>query len=507
MRDMKKRLEMQKRGERKEFKSPGLIKLKLLFTRSYVPFWLWFGGTISGICLIYLLFSIFSFYQKAGVVVIVGVFIFTLSLSLFHFYPKFLSGKYLALLAILLLVTALIGRIVILLPQIPDVFVPIAFLSIFLSLFFNLFISSFVLSVLSILFVLVSGRFELLPVLFSGGMIGAYGASVIHHRTDITRIGLWVGLTNLASVIGIGLIGNFSLQKIAVWGLWGIGSGIFSSILITVSLPYFETYFGITTDIRLLELTDLNHPLLRRLAIEAPGTYHHSILVATLAAAAAEAVGANPLLARVGAYYHDIGKITRPHFFFENVRIEGEGDNSHLRVNPNLSSKIILSHVKDGLELARIYRLPKVVVDIIAEHHGTSLIAYFYRKALLEKRGKGSVEESSFRYPGPKPRSKESAIVMLADSVEADSRFSSGKSHKGIESQIKRVINNKLKDNQLDETDLTLRDLNRIAKAFTRVMAGLSHTRGRYPEEMLKGGGEINQNQQYVERKSSHIIS
>jgi len=175
--------------------------------------------------------------------------------------------------------------------------------------------------------------------------------------------------------------------------------------------------------------------------------------------------------------------------------------------NPNLSSKIILSHVKDGLELARIYRLPKVVVDIIAEHHGTSLIAYFYRKALLEKRGKGSVEESSFRYPGPKPRSKESAIVMLADSVEADSRFSSGKSHKGIESQIKRVINNKLKDNQLDETDLTLRDLNRIAKAFTRVMAGLSHTRGRYPEEMLKGGGEINQNQQYVERKSSHIIS
>jgi len=507
MRDMRKKLEIPKRGEKKEFNSPKLIEFKRLFKKSYVPFWLWFGGVISGICLTYLLYSPFSFYQKAGVVAVVGIFIFILSSGLFRFYPEFLSGKYLVLLAALILITAIISRIVMLLPQIPDIFVPIAFLSIFLSLSFNLFISIFVLSMLSILFVLISGEFEILPVLFSGGMVGAYSASVIHQRSDITRIGVWVGLINLAALIGIGLFRNLSLQEIATWGLWGIGSGIFSSILIAVSLPYFETYFGITTDIRLLELTNLNHPLLRRLSIEAPGTYHHSIMVATLAAAAAEAIGANSLIARVGGYYHDIGKITRPHFFFENIRMKDKGNNSHLRVNPNLSSKIIISHVKDGLELAKIYRLPRVIVDIIAEHHGTSLIAYFYRKALMERREKGSIEEVSFRYPGPKPQSKQSAIVMLADSVEADSRFSHGKSHRGFETRINRVINNKLKDRQLDETDLTFKDLSKIAEAFTRVMTGLSHTRGRYPEEMLKGEGRINQSQQYVEEKGSHIIS
>lgn len=508
MKDMKKKLEKKsRRVEKRESELSKFVKFKEIFTESYVPFWLWFWGTISGICLIYLLFSPFFFYQKIGVVAIVGIFIFTLSVGLFRFYPEFLSVKYLILLATLLLITAFISKIVMLLPQIPDVFLPIAFLSIFLSLFFNLFISLFGLSMLSILFVLGSGEFELLPVLFCGGVVGAYAASLIHQRTDITRIGVWVGLINLATVVGIGLIRDFSLQKIAVLGLWGMGSGIFSSILITVSLPYIETYFSITTDIRLLELIDLNHPLLRRLSIEAPGTYHHAIMVATLAVAAAEAVGANPLLARVGAYYHDIGKIARPHFFFENSRMESRGNDHHLNVNPNLSSKIIISHVRDGLELARIYRLPQVVIDIIAEHHGTSLIAYFYRKALLEKKEKGVVEESSFRYPGPKPRSKESAIVMLADSVEADSRFSSGKSHKGLEAQIRRVINNKLKDNQLDETDLTLRELNKITEAFTRVMTGLSHTRGRYPEEMLKSERGANQSQQYVGGESSRILS
>lgn len=263
--------------------------------------------------------------------------------------------------------------------------------------------------------------------------------------------------------------------------------------MVTVTLPYLEAYFGVTTDIKLLELTDLSHPLLKRLSIEAPGTYHHSIMVASLAIAGAESIGANALLVRVGAYYHDIGKIIRPHFFFESSGLEDIAGKSHQKINPNLSSTIIISHVKDGIELAKIHRLPRTVIGIIAEHHGKGLIAYFYRKALQKKELREQIEEVSFRYPGPKPQSKESAIIMLADSVEADSHFSPRKTHSGspltrneISSRIEKVINNKLKDHQLDECNLTLEELAKIKEAFTRAFTGLVHTRGRYPKEMLK---------------------
>lgn len=502
MRVMKKGLKMLRRVEKKEFKFSEFIKLRNLFTPSYVPFWLWFAGTGAGIFLIYALFSALPLNYKIGLIITLEIFICILSVGLFRFYPQFLTGKYLALFATILLSTALMGRIFTALPQIPDVFIPFAFSSILFSLFFNLPLSIFSLSMLSILFAVFSGEPELLPVWFCGGMAGAYGASLIHHRTDITRVGLWVGFVNLFSVAGIAFIKDFSLPQFASLGLWGLGSGIFSSVLINVTLPYFETYFGITTDIRLVELADLNHPLLHRLSIEAPGTYHHTITVASLAIAAAEQVGANSLLARVGAYYHDVGKTTRPHFFFENTRVGG-GNDYHSRVSPNLSSVIIISHVKDGIELARIFRLPQVVIDIIAQHHGTSLIAYFYRKALLDKKKKEPVSEADFRYPGPRPQTKEAAIVMLADSVEADFRFSSWKSPKGIRERVHKVIDNKLKDHQLDEADLSLRDLNLIEEAFTRVLTGLSHTRKRYPEEMLGNEKKKPGNQQYVGRKSS----
>jgi len=340
-----------------------------------------------------------------------------------------------------------------------------------------------------------------LPVWFCGAIAGALGASIIHQRTDITRVGFWVGVASVFAFVGVGLFQGFSSMYFFSQILWALGSGIFSSIIVNVTLPYFETYFGITTDIRLLELADLNHPLLHRLSIEAPGTYHHTITVASLAVAAAEEIGANPLLARVGAYYHDIGKVTRPHFFYENMRVKGV-DDYHARVSPNLSSMIIISHVKDGVELARIFRLPQVVIDIIAQHHGTSLIAYFYRKALMEKKRKASVSEADFRYPGPKPQTKEAAIVMLADSVEADFRFSSEKSSRKIKERVQKVIENKLKDHQLEEADLTLRDLSLITEAFTRVLTGFSHTRKRYPEEMLEIA-EKNKDQQYVGGKNS----
>lgn len=486
---------MPRRVEKKKSEFPGLIEIKKIFARSSLPLWEWFGGMSVGICLIYLLPLTGPLYQKMGIIIIVSIFVFTLFFTLFRFYQQFLVSKYLILSTILILVTMLIGKIIITIPQVPAVFIPVAFLSILFSLFFNFSLSILVLVMSSTLFVLLSGAFELLPVWLSGGIMGACTASVIHQRADITRVGVWAGLAHLSAVVGIGLLGNFSLPHLAIWGLWAIGSGVFSSVLINAILPYLETYLGITTDIRLLELTDLNHPLLRRLSIEAPGTYHHTVMVATLAVAAAEVVGANSLLARVGAYYHDIGKVIRPHFFFENSRMEGNIDDYHSQISPNLSSVIIISHVKDGIELAKIYRLPEQVIDIIAQHHGTSLIAYFYRKALLKKDKGEYIDEAHFRYPGPRPKTKESAIVMLADSVEADSRFTSGKSHKEIASRVRKVINNKLNDHQLDEVDLTLRDINKIAQAFTRVLMGLSHTRGRYPEEALKSEERVYQNQ------------
>ncbi|MBC7188760.1 HDIG domain-containing protein [Candidatus Aerophobetes bacterium] len=496
---MRKGLGMQKKAriERKKFKSSKPVLGRVFFTSENLELLLPLGGICAGLCLIYLLFSSFSFFQSLGIIInicLMGVLFF---LGVYGFYPEFLTRRHFLLALVIVLSTALMSRIFVDVAKIPSLFVPFAFLSTLFALFFNFPISILILFVFCMIFSLVSQDIYSSAVWFCGGLTGAYGASLIHKRIDVTRVGLLVGAVNFIFALGTGFIEGARFPDFLYRGLWGFGSGIFSSILINVTLPYFETYFGITTDIGLMELADLNHPLLHRLSIEAPGTYHHTLTVATLAVAAAEAVGANSLLARVGAYYHDIGKVTRPHFFFENSGGKGKVD-YHSRVSPNLSSMIIISHVKDGVELARIFRLPQVVIDIISQHHGTGLIAYFYRKALVEDKKEKFVDESNFRYPGPKPKTKEAAIVMLADSVEADFRFSPTKNPKMIKLRIKKVIENKLKDHQLDEVDFTLRELHLIEEAFSRVLTGLSHTRGRYPEEMLKNEEKDIRSQQYV---------
>ncbi len=462
-------------------------KIKKIFAKSHFSQWLWGMVMIGGLSLVFISPFDASLTVKLGTVILIILSVLIFLICLFRFYPQFLTVNFLFLLLVLFLSTSLMGKIVLLLPQISNYFVPIAFLSILLFLFFNPFLAILAIVLLSILFTVNAESLAILPGLVFGGVVGVYGASFIHQRTDITKVGVWVGFTNLISIVGMGLVvDKFLSPQILIQGLWGLGNGIFSSILVTISLPYLETYFGITTDIKLLELTDLNHPLLKRLSIEAPGTYHHSVMVATLAIAGAESIGANALLSRVGAYYHDVGKVIRPHFFFENSGLEDIVGESHQEVKPNLSSTIIISHVKDGIELAKIHRLPKTVIDIITEHHGKGLIAYFYRKALQKKEPREQVEEASFRYPGPKPQSKESAIIMLADSVEADSRFSPRRAHKDssltrneIFSRIEKVLNNKLEDHQLDECNLTLGELAKIKEAFTRALAGLAHTRGR----------------------------
>lgn len=249
------------------------------------------------------------------------------------------------------------------------------------------------------------------------------------------------------------------------------------------SLPLFERFFGVVTDLSLLELANLDHPLLRKLLEKAPGTYNHSMYVGVLAETAASAVGANPILAKVGGYFHDIGKLKNPKYFVENTM----GLSMHNKLSPNMSRLIIISHVKDGVELGLKYGLPRCVVDIIEQHHGTSLISYFYHKA---KKVEGEVDESLYRYPGPKPRSKEAAIVMLADCVEAAVRSLDEPTPSKIKNMVSSVINNIFMDGQLDECDLTFKDVKTIRDVFVKMLISLYHRRVKYPEQEKRESGD-----------------
>ncbi|MFO7820033.1 MAG: HDIG domain-containing protein [Halanaerobacter sp.] len=258
-------------------------------------------------------------------------------------------------------------------------------------------------------------------------------------------------------------------------------------------MPYVENIFGITSPVKLLELSNPNQPLLKKLLVEAPGTYHHSVIVGNLAEAAADKIGADSLLARVGAYYHDIGKIKRAYFFTEN---QIGSENPHDKLSPNLSTLIITSHVKDGVELAHEHKLPSDIIDIIKQHHGTSLVSFFYQEAMHDEKYK-QVDEDEFRYDGPKPQSKEAALIMLADMVEAAVRSNStAQSNPGrLEKLVRDLIKQKLDSGQLDESDLTLKDLDKIAKSFVNILKGIFHNRIEYPDNIAKQfdeGGQMN---------------
>jgi putative nucleotidyltransferase with HDIG domain len=321
-------------------------------------------------------------------------------------------------------------------------------------------------------------------VAFFGGIAGVFGTSRLSQRYDILRAGLLVGSVNLVTLFGLDVMQGAALLQPQVWQyfVWAVVDGVFASILAMGSIPLLEGPLGLVTAMKLIELSNPNQPLLRKLLVEAPGTYHHSIMVGNLAEAATEAVGGNSLLARVGAYYHDIGKSKRPYFFVDN---QFGAENPHDRLAPTLSAIIISSHVRDGIELAREYHVPEPIVSFIREHHGTTLIRYFYEKALDQDTGEG-VEESDFRYDGPRPQSKETAIVMLADASEATVRTLKNPSPPAIEQVVRRLIKERLEDGQLDDSNLTLKELDVIARTFTRVLTGVFHQRIEYPDRVLK---------------------
>jgi putative nucleotidyltransferase with HDIG domain len=281
---------------------------------------------------------------------------------------------------------------------------------------------------------------------------------------------------------------------IGIESTFAIGNGIVTAMVVGGALPILEQLFQITTDISWLEASDLNHPLLRRMTIEAPGTYHHSLVVANLAESAAEAIGANATLCRVCSYFHDIGKLVKPDYFTENMNFER---NPHDDLAPTMSALIIIAHVKEGVDLALKHGLNQQVIDVIQQHHGTSLVYYFYKRALeqLEDARAGGkimkmreedipeVSEENFRYSGPKPQTRESAIISLADMVESASRSLEKPTPQKIEQLVTDLIDQRLADHQLDECDLTLRDLKRIGERFRFTLMNMLHTRIAYPKE------------------------
>jgi len=380
----------------------------------------------------------------------------------------------------------------------PYAFAPLV-LSVLLGRNHGLYAAVFVSLWSSVLF----GRIDapLLVISLISGFTAVYLTLQVRNRGRLIRAGLGVGVATWLSSLTFGMIGPISLfpPMDNDWGMIGLqsalalGSGIVTAMIVGGALPMLEQVFQITTDVSWLELSDLNHPLLRRMTIEAPGTYHHSLVVANLAEAAGEAIGANATLCRVCSYFHDVGKLVKPQYFTENMSFER---NPHDDLAPSMSALIIISHVKEGVDLALKHKLNQCIIDIIQEHHGTSLVYYFYQRALQQQedaRAGGKimnireedipdVEEESFRYQGPKPQTKESAIVSLADIVESASRSLGKPTPQKIEQLVNELIEERVADGQLDECDLTLGELRVIAERFRFTLMTMLHTRIAYPK-------------------------
>ena len=341
---------------------------------------------------------------------------------------------------------------------------------------------SLVVNLLNIIFIAIIVGFNPSVVVLSilSVVLGSTGLKKVQQRNDIIYSTIYItGILALLSFT-LGMISSNNIKEILIQtGYTAIGI-LLSGILAVGLLPFFESIFDVVTNIKLLELSNPNQPLMKKLLMEAPGTYHHSMMVANLAEAAAEAGGGNPVVARVGAYYHDIGKTKRPYFFGENQMGK---ENPHDKITPNLSTLIILSHTKDGLEMAREHKIPKVIQDMIEQHHGTTLVKYFYYKLKNSSDKPEEIKEEDFRYPGPIPSFKESGILMLSDSVEAAVRSINEPTKGKIEEMVNNIINDKLNSRQLVNCDLTLKDIETIRKTFLKTLDGIYHHRIEYPTE------------------------
>lgn len=332
-----------------------------------------------------------------------------------------------------------------------------------------------------LILVFTRGETEVATYAVVGALVGALVLGRAERLSAFAWSGVWIVLANLAilTIFRLPLLTNEPRALLELAAAAAV-NGIFASSFTLVIFYLLGQVFGLATSLQLLELSRPTHPLLRQLLLKAPGTYYHTLIVSNMAEEAASAIGADPLFARVGSYYHDIGKSVRPYFFIENYT---EGINPHERLDPYTSARIIISHVHDGVELAKKYKLPETLIDFVREHHGATRVEYFYHQACQEASNPDEVEEAAFRYPGPKPRTRETAILMLADGCEATVRAMAPRSPEEIADLIHNVLNRRLMLGQLDESGLTLREMNQIADAFLRVLKGIHHPRIRYPAE------------------------
>ncbi len=421
------------------------------------------------------------------ILVLLVTLIFIAYLKVFE--KDFLEPRYLSLAAMVAAVTCLIAVVL------PTGFSPyvlpipgvIIISAIFLSPRISFLLSSLLLVVLTV-GMQYDAQFMIIFVILS--LIGMITISRIRYtrRFDLIKVGFNLGIAGVLIMLSLYFIdkclidvSNYLILKNCIYIF---ANGILSSIVVLGASPLLEGTFHIITPYGLAELGDHNQPLLKRLQMEAPGTYHHSLMVSTLCEAAAEAIGANPILARVGAFYHDIGKLKRPLFFVENQSYFSI-ENPHNKLNPRLSKMVITAHPKDGVEIAKKEGLPSIINDFILQHHGEGIAKYFYNQAVLEE-GADNVKEEQFRYTGPKPNRKETAILMLADAVESAVRAMKGASSEEIENIIDKIIVERLNDGQLADSPLTLKDLKVIAMTFSRILRGMQHNRIKYQENIAE---------------------
>ena len=409
----------------------------------------------------------------------------------------FKNTKKITLISVINLMTLVFARTI---GLVSPFLIPFACAPILLTLLINYKIS-IVISILNVIVISIATGFDA-QVMMLGVISSILGATLLkkmQQRNELLYSTIYLSIVGVIITVSTGILISSNLREVLIKsGITFIG-GVLSGIFALGILPFLEGTFNEVTTLKLLELSNPNHPLLKKLLMEAPGTYHHSMLVANLAEMASEEVGANSVIVRIGSYYHDVGKTERPYFFGEN---QMGGENPHNHMTPNLSAKIIISHVKDGIELARKYNLPKVIQDIIGEHHGTTLVKYFYYTMKNNSENPEEVKEEDYRYPGPIPNSKEAGIIMLADSVEAAVRSIKEPSEDKIKEMINNIISDKLSCGQLNDCNLTIKDIEKIKKCFLTALNGIYHHRIEYPKEKIKSLNEENNDNNKNEEKT-----
>ncbi|MEO8665862.1 MAG: HDIG domain-containing metalloprotein, partial [Ignavibacteria bacterium] len=407
--------------------------------------------------------------------IILGLFLFYIRREVFNDNLKLIILSSLILIEAFLAYTSL--KLDIAAPVELLIFVPVA--SILLTIIFDSRLAFYVVTIICFFVASIrGGDYAIAFVSFCGSVLAIFSERDIKNRSQIFRSFFFILIGYIFSILAISFVRIEDSRMLWTKLLFGGINAIMSPVIAYGLLIFYERVFRITTDLTLLELSDFNHPLLKELSSKAPGTFHHSIIMGNLSEAAAESIGANQILARVGCYYHDIGKLTKPQYFIEN---QLDQNNKHNDLNPSISTKIIISHVKDGMDMAKKHNLPQEIINFIPMHHGTTLVSYFYDKA--KNASKEEVIDYIYRYQGPKPQTKETGIVMLADSIEASTRAIEDPSPQKLETKIRDVIRNRFMEGELDECDLTLKDLTKIKESFLTILMGIHHHRIKYPDK------------------------